>query len=108
MGFPRLEPQVELRDPGGQLLGGRAITRCSRQRLLQCVALSRWIARARNLNIRVLALKPNKGLDEMTKLVEAGSVVPSIDTVYPLSEVPEALRRFGAAEHLGKIVISVE
>jgi len=37
-----------------------------------------------------------------------GGVVPSIDTVYPLTEVPEALRRFGAAKHLGKIVISMQ
>ena len=58
-------------------------------------------------NIRILALKPNKGLDDMTKLVEAGSVVPSIDAVYPLSEVPAALRRFGEASHKGKIVISM-
>ena len=77
-------------------------------RLLQCLAFGRWIARTRHKNVRLLALKPNKGLNDMTKLVEAGSVVPSIDAVYPLAEVPEALRRFGAAKHLGKIVISMQ
>ncbi len=44
----------------------------------------------------------------MTQLVEAGEVVPSIDRVYPLREVPDAIRRFGAARHTGKIVVSVQ
>ncbi len=79
----------------------------STPQLLQCLVFGRWIARTRNRNIRILALKPNKGLDDMTKLVEAGRVVPSIDAVYPLSEVPEALRRLGEASHKGKIVISM-
>lgn len=76
-------------------------------RLLQCLAFGRWIARTRHRNIRILGLKPNQGLDQMTALVEAGTVVPSIDAVYPLSEVPQALRRFGGAIHTGKIVISL-
>ena len=79
----------------------------STPQLLQCLVFGRWIARTRNRNIRILSLKPNVGLDDMTKLVEAGRVVPSIDAVYPLSGVPEALRRFGEASHTGKIVISM-
>ena len=47
-------------------------------------------------------------LDGMTELLDAGKVVPSIDGIYPLSEVPDAIRRFGAARHKGKIIISVE
>ena len=43
----------------------------------------------------------------MTELLEAGTVVPSIDGVYQLSEVPKAIQRFGDAQHKGKIVISV-
>ena len=46
-------------------------------------------------------------LDDMTQLVEAGKVVPSIDETYPLRDVPQALRRFAAAHHKGKIVIGV-
>ena len=80
----------------------------STPQLLQCLVFGRWIARTRHRDIRILALKPNKGLDDMTKLVEAGRVVPSIDGVYPLSEVPEALRRFGETSHKGKIVISMQ
>ena len=43
----------------------------------------------------------------MTELLEAGSVTPSIDDIYPLADVPKALRRFGDARHKGKIVISI-
>ena len=43
----------------------------------------------------------------MTELLEAGTVVPSIDGVYELGDVPKAIQRFGDAQHTGKIVISV-
>ena len=76
-------------------------------RLVQCLLFRRWIARTRNRYIRVLALKPNKGLEGMTELLEAGKVVPSIDDIYPLRDVPKAIRLFGEAHHKGKIVISI-
>ena len=79
----------------------------SMPRLVQCLVFRRWIARTRNRYIRVLALKPNKGLEGMTELLEAGKVVPSIDDIYPLRDVPKAIRRFGEAHHKGKIVISI-
>ena len=59
------------------------------------------------LGYSLLALKPNKGLNGMTELVEAGKVVPSIDDIYPLRDVPQAIRRFGEARHKGKIVIAI-
>ena len=80
----------------------------STPRLIQCLVLRRWIARTRNKHINVLALKPNKGLQEMTELVEVGKIVPSIDAVYPLSEVPKAIRLFGEARHKGKLVITMQ
>jgi len=77
----------------------------SAPRLLQCVMLGRWINRTRGRHIRVLSLKPNKGLDDLTALVETGKVMSSIDAVYPLAEVPMALQRFGEASQRGKIII---
>ncbi len=56
----------------------------------------------------ILAHKPNKGLDFMKELFEAGKVVPVIDRRYPLSEVPEALRHFGEGHAKGKLVINLE
>ena len=77
-------------------------------RLLQCLLLGRLISRTRSRHIRILGLKPNRGLDGMTELLEAGKVAPTIDGIYQLSEVSDAIRRFGAARHKGKIVISLQ
>ncbi len=40
-------------------------------------------------------------------LVEAGEVVPVIDSVFPLAEAAAAHRRMEAGEHIGKIVLRV-
>ena len=55
-----------------------------------------------------LAAKPNTSdLAFMKELLEAGEVVPVIDRHYPLSEVAEALRYYGAGHARGKVVITV-
>ena len=59
-------------------------------------------------NVRVVALKPNKDLDYMTELFEAGKVKPVIDGPYKLSEAPKAIQHFGGGSHKGKIVITLE
>ena len=59
-------------------------------------------------NIRIVGLKPNKDLDCMNELFEAGKVKPVIDGPYKLSEVPEAIRHFGEGNHKGKVVITLE
>ena len=56
----------------------------------------------------LVAEGPNKGLSDLSKLIEAGKLVPVIDSRYPLSEVPEALRYFGEGKHKGKIVIDMK
>ena len=40
-------------------------------------------------------------------LIEAGKVTPVIDTTYPLSEVPEAIRHLEEGHARGKVVITV-
>jgi NADPH:quinone reductase-like Zn-dependent oxidoreductase len=80
----------------------------SMPRLFQALLLWPWISMTQNKNIRLLALKPNKGLDYMKELFEAGKVVPVMDGPYRLSEVPEAFRRFGEGRHKGKVVITLE
>jgi len=44
----------------------------------------------------------------LIQLFEAGKVLPVIDRRYPLSEVPEALRYYGAGHARGKVVITME
>jgi len=56
-----------------------------------------------------LSHEPNvKDLVFMKELIEAGKVVPVIDSCYPLSEVAEALRYYGEGHPSGKVVITVE
>jgi NADPH:quinone reductase-like Zn-dependent oxidoreductase len=80
----------------------------SMARLFQALLLSPWISMTQNKNIRLLALKPNRGLAYMKELFEAGKVVPVIDGPYELSEVPKAFRHSGEGRHKGKVVITLE
>lgn len=56
----------------------------------------------------LLLHKPNKGLDLLTRLLEADKVSPVIDRCYPLEEAPEALRYLGEGHAKGKVVITLE
>ena len=66
-----------------------------------------WIAMTSDKRIRVLALKPNKGLTYMNELFESGDVSPVIDGSYDLSQTREAFRYFDSGRHKGKLVITV-
>ena len=76
-------------------------------RLFQALFLAPWIRLTRRKRIRVLALKANEGLADLTELFEAGKVVPVIDGPYELHEVPQAFRLFGEGRHKGKVVITL-
>jgi NADPH:quinone reductase-like Zn-dependent oxidoreductase len=80
----------------------------STARVFQVMLLGPWISRTGSRKLRFLAHKPNKGLDFMKELFEAGKVVPVIDRRYPLREVPEALRYFVEGHAKGKLVITVD
>jgi len=80
----------------------------SMPRLLQALLLGPWISMTQNKTIRLLSLKPNKGLAYMNELFEAGKVAPVIDGPYTLREVPDAFRRFGEGRHIGKVVITMQ
>ena len=77
-------------------------------RLLQAAFLGPMIRKITNKNIRVLGLKPNKDLDYVNELFEAGKITPVVDGPYELSEVPDVIQRFGEAGHMDKLVISLE
>ena len=77
-------------------------------RLFQAFVLGRLISKTHNKHIRVVALKPNKDLAFVNAEFEAGRLVPIIDGPYKLEDTAKALHRFASAEHLGKIVITVE
>jgi NADPH:quinone reductase-like Zn-dependent oxidoreductase len=78
----------------------------STARLLQSVLMRPLISLA-GKRAGLVVLKPNKDLELMKELFEAGKVVPVIDGPYELSQTAEAFRRFIAARHIGKVVIRV-
>jgi NADPH:quinone reductase-like Zn-dependent oxidoreductase len=43
--------------------------------------------------------------DQVWPLIEAGAVLPIIDTTMPMSQAREAHRRIEASDHLGKILL---
>jgi len=77
------------------------------RRLLQ-VALSRFrFWRATGGTLRVVGLKANRELDYFNELFEAGNFKPVIDSEHAFNEsdLKYAFHHFGAAAHIGKIVI---
>ena len=77
-------------------------------RLVQAVFLGRAVRWRGKKSVRVVALKPNKDLDYLNELYDAGKIKPVIDGPYKLSDAPEAIRHFGAGSHKGKVVITME
>jgi len=91
--------------PGGRYyaVGGSLGT------FLQILVLGPWIRRTRNRHVRVLVVRRNrKDLESVTELCRTGKLVPVIDRIYSLSDVPEALRYLGDGRARGKLVITVE
>lgn len=76
-------------------------------RLLEILALGPLVSLLSRKRMRLVMLKPNKDLAYMNELFEAGKLVPVIDGLYSLADLPEALRRFGTGDHKGKIIVTM-
>ena len=79
----------------------------STAQILQAMFLSSLISMTGGKKLCFLAVKPNKGMDFIKELLEAGKVAPVIDRRYPLSEVPEALLYLGEGRVKGKAVVTL-
>lgn len=77
--------------------------------MFQAMFVGLWVSRKGGQKIGFMGIaKPNqKDLDFIKELLEAGKVVPVIDRIYPLSEVPEALRYLREGHARGKVVITI-
>ncbi|MFX1607373.1 MAG: NAD(P)-dependent alcohol dehydrogenase [Promethearchaeota archaeon] len=93
-------------NPNGMLV----IVGGNRRALFRAMILGPLVSRmgSRNYGINPIDRDPMEDYEFLAELFEAGKVVPVIDKVYPLSEVPEALRYLEEGLALGKVVISVE
>ncbi|HSL28400.1 MAG TPA: NAD(P)-dependent alcohol dehydrogenase, partial [Anaerolineales bacterium] len=79
------------------------------RRLFQILLIGPWLGRSTGKKIRLLAVQPNaKDLLAISKLCEAGEIVPVIDRRFPLSEVPQALQYLGDGHTRGKVVITLD
>lgn len=79
----------------------------SLSRLLQMVILKPIISSFSSKSLKILALKPNEGLEQIGELFTKGKLKPVIDGPYALEEIPRLLKYFGEGRHKGKIVIIV-
>jgi len=103
-GFRSIYDYRRVLGPGGVyvMIGGSSAL------VFQLMFLGPWISMVGSKKMGILLHKPNKGLDYMTGLFEAGKVVSVIDRRYRLSEAADALRYFGAGLARGKVVITLE
>ena len=77
-------------------------------RIAQFLLLKPWTKlTGDSKQIRIVSEGPNKGLAEITELIESDQIAPVIDRTYPLREVSDAMRYFTTGAHKGKIVITM-
>lgn len=76
-------------------------------RLFPMLLLKPWISVFSKKRMYIVALKPNKDLDYISELLEAGKMRPIIDGPFNFSELPEAIQYFGEGKHSGKVVIKL-
>jgi NADPH:quinone reductase-like Zn-dependent oxidoreductase len=96
-----LAPRGTLVIVGGEG-GGRWFGGIDRQ--LRASLLSPFVSQ----KLGTFIAKPNgQDLVVLKELIEAGKVTPVIDTTYPLSEVPAAIRHLEEGHARGKVVITV-
>ncbi|HEY5184870.1 MAG TPA: NAD(P)-dependent alcohol dehydrogenase [Actinomycetes bacterium] len=62
---------------------------------------------ARPQRLVTVSAKPNRGIAELTSLIESGTVAPSVERTYPLAEVPDALRHLATHHARGKLAITI-
>ena len=77
------------------------------RRLLQVLLLGPLISWFSKKRMRIVALKPNKDLNRVNELFQAGKLECVLDGPFDLRDVPEAIQLFGTGRHKGKVVISV-
>ncbi len=82
----------------------------SRSALFQAIVLGPIVSRigSKRYGINPIGRDPMEDYEFLAELFETSKVVPVIDKVYPLNEVPKALRYLEEGLALGKVVITME
>ena len=80
----------------------------SMRRLLQAMLLSLWFTKPEHRKIKCFVVKPNpEDLTFVRDLLSDGKIVPVVDRIYGLSEVPAAIQQLEQRRVCGKVVISM-
>jgi len=81
----------------------------SRSAIFQALVLGPLVSRigSKSYSINPMDTDLMEDYEFLAELFEMGKVVPVIDKVYPLSEVPDALRYLEEGLARGKVVISI-
>ncbi|TVQ45597.1 MAG: NAD(P)-dependent alcohol dehydrogenase [Saprospirales bacterium] len=79
----------------------------SMYRLIETAFLGSLISLFTGKKLKVLFHKPNRGLDQLSKLVEKGQINPVVDGPYKLEKIPELIQYLGEGRQKGKIVIEI-
>ena len=77
-------------------------------RLLEVALFGSLISLFTGKKLSVLIHEPNKGLDQISRLVEKGHIKPVVDGPYEFDKIPGLIQYFGEGRHLGKIVVEIE
>jgi NADPH:quinone reductase-like Zn-dependent oxidoreductase len=83
---------------GGRWIGGALV------RSLRAVVLSPFLRQSLRM---LVATTRAADLQVLAELMEAGTVVPVVDRVYPLSQAPDAVRHLLDGHARGKVVLAV-
>ncbi|MBT8319248.1 MAG: NAD(P)-dependent alcohol dehydrogenase, partial [Gramella sp.] len=70
----------------------------SMYRIFEILFLGALFSLVSSKKLKVLFLRPNKGLDQISKLVEKGQIRPIIDGPYKLGDIPRLIQYFGEAK----------
>jgi NADPH:quinone reductase-like Zn-dependent oxidoreductase len=84
-------------EQGGRLTGGL-------DRQFRAVALSLFVRQRLTFFV---SKERGSDLDRLTEFIEAGKLTPSIDQIFSLDQVPEAMRHLAAGKARGKIAITI-
>ena len=76
--------------------------------LLRLITAAPLVKLIKNRRLKILSLKPNKDMIQVSRLFTEGKLIPVIEGPYPLDKIPELVHYFAAGRHRGKVVIKIE
>lgn len=75
--------------------------------IFQALLLGPLVSMTGKKKLGSMIVKPNKDLDFIKELIEAGKVKPVLDKQYPLEKTAEAFQYYGEGHARGKVVITM-